>query len=105
MRASGLFIICLSVVTSFGAQAASPSSGVRDAAPQLLASIRPEDFSSRPRVADETPLLIAAKGRYMARASGFDRIDPGNMQVFGGQIGGNGVKGGAVVSLTWPTVR
>ena len=26
-------------------------------------------------------------------------------QGFGGEIGGNGVKGGAVVSLTWPTDR
>jgi hypothetical protein len=48
--------------------------------------------------------LLAAHGApYTSRPSGLDRIDPANMRVFGGEIGGNGVKGGAVVSLTWPT--
>jgi hypothetical protein len=42
---------------------------------------------------------------YVVQPSGLDRIDPANMRMFGGEIGGNGVKGGAVVSLTWPTDR
>lgn len=32
-----------------------------------------------------------------------DGFDPTNLKVFGGAIGGSGVKGGAVVSLSWPT--
>jgi hypothetical protein len=34
-----------------------------------------------------------------------DRIDPASLWIFGGEIGGNGVKGGAVVSLTWSSER
>ena len=37
------------------------------------------------------------------RVETVDRFDPANLKVFGGAIGGNGVKGGAVVSLSWPT--
>ena len=47
--------------------------------------------------------LDASAPHYRVQPSGLDRIDPANMRVFGGEIGGNGVKGGAVVSLTWPT--
>jgi hypothetical protein len=39
--------------------------------------------------------------RYHVESS--DGFDPTNLKVFGGAIGGNGVKGGAVVSLSWPT--
>jgi hypothetical protein len=39
--------------------------------------------------------------RYRVETS--DRFDPANLKVFGGAIGGSGVKGGAVVSLSWPT--
>jgi len=65
-------------------------------------SMSPSFGVNRNDPARAQPLDIAAP-RYMARPSGFDRIDPASMRVFGGEIGGNGVKGGAVVSLTWPT--
>lgn len=52
--------------------------------------------------ADANPLLGHAEPRYRPRPSGLDRIDPSVMRVWGGEIGGNGVKDGAVVSLTWP---
>ncbi|HEY1962412.1 MAG TPA: hypothetical protein VGG69_08340 [Rhizomicrobium sp.] len=39
--------------------------------------------------------------RYRVESS--DRFDPANLKFFGGAIGGSGVKGGAVVSLSWPT--
>lgn len=52
---------------------------------------------------DAAPLLGHAAMRYEAQPSGLDRFDPASVRVLGGEIGGNGVKGGAVVSLTWPT--
>ena len=48
-------------------------------------------------------MLGHTDSHYQARPSGLDRFDPASMRMFGGQVGGNGVKGGAVVSLTWPT--
>jgi len=50
-------------------------------------------------------LLDTPTPHYVVQPSGLDRVDPANMRVFGGEIGGNGVKGGAVVSLTWPTTQ
>lgn len=57
-----------------------------------------------PRFQQEAaPLLSRAEPHYQPQPSGLDRIDPSAMRVWGGEIGGEGVKGGAVVSLTWPT--
>ena len=52
----------------------------------------------------EPPTLAAGMRfqlRYRVETS--DPFDPTNLKVLGGAIGGNGVKGGAVVSLSWPT--
>ena len=68
-----------------------------------LLSMSPSFGLSRHDLAAEAPPLDTAIPHYLARPSGLDRIDPANMRVLGGEIGGNGVKGGAVVSLTWPT--
>lgn len=61
------------------------------------------DNAASPARGDAAPLLGHFEPHYRPQASGLDRIDPSAMQVWGGQIGGEGVKGGAVVSLTWPT--
>jgi hypothetical protein len=103
MRAGAISIIVLSSAVPFAAQAAPLAPRPAGAAPVVFASANPDDFYGRARVADNTPLLPVPGAHYVAHASGLDRIDPGNMTVLGGQIGGNGVKGGAVVSLTWPT--
>ena len=53
----------------------------------------------------QTPPTLGAGMRFQLRyrVETADRFDPANLKVFGGAIGGNGVKGGAVVSLSWPT--
>jgi hypothetical protein len=54
--------------------------------------------------AQEPPTLAAGmRFQLRYRVETTDRFDPANLRVFGGAIGGNGVKGGAVVSLSWPT--
>ena len=62
-------------------------------------AVRASDY----RADSEAPSFSDSRMRYTAYPSGLDRIDPGTIRVLGGEIGGNGVKGGAVVSLTWPT--
>jgi hypothetical protein len=62
-----------------------------------------QDFA-HPRMA-ELPTFETRQIHYAARASGLDRIDPADFKVLGAEIGGNGVQGGAVVSLSWPTER
>ena len=52
---------------------------------------------------DAAPLLGQMEPHYQPRPSGLDRIDPSALRVWGAEIVGEGVKGGAVVSLTWPT--
>jgi len=42
---------------------------------------------------------------YRPHAGTLTHFDPTDMKVLGGAVGGNGVKGGAVVSLTWPIQR
>ena len=53
----------------------------------------------------EPPTFDGRQIGYVGHASGLDRIDPADFKVFGAEIGGNGVQGGAVVSLSWPTER
>lgn len=49
--------------------------------------------------------LAAAQDRpeRPVRASGMDAFDPAAFRLLGGEIGGGGVQGGGVVSLTWAT--
>ncbi len=104
MRAGILSLILLFGATPLAAQADSYGAG--DPVGQVvLASVNTDEFSGGAGVRDPAPLFAAQHGSYVARASGLDRIDPADFRMLGGQIGGNGVKGGAVVSLTWPTVR
>jgi hypothetical protein len=91
----------LLAMAPFPAQAAAvPSDASQSAALLLTADPSVEDFEA-PRNA-EAPTLATPQIRYLARPSGLDRIDPADLKIFGAQIGGNGVQGGAVVSLSWP---
>ena len=94
----------LLVAAPFAAQAAALSPDVPQAA---LLVVRPDragqDFERPARA--EAPTFDERDVGYAGRASGLDRIDPADFKVFGGEIGGNGVQGGAVVSLSWPTER
>src|SRR6185503_14268262 len=105
MRAGVFSVMILLGVTPLAAQAESYADDPADQAPVVLASVNTDEFSGGSGAPDAVPLFVAPRGRYVARASGLDRIDPASMTMLGGQIGGNGVQGGAVVSLTWPTVR
>ena len=100
-----LSLILLLGVMPFAAQAESYVDDPAGQAPVVLASVNTDDFSGGSGVTNAAPVFAAPRGGYVARASGLDRIDPSSFTMLGGQIGGNGVQGGAVVSLTWPTVR
>jgi hypothetical protein len=97
MRACSIPAMTLLAVTSFAAQAAALS---LDAPRSAMLLRTPDDFNGPKNV--EAPILAGPQTHYLVRASGLDRIDPADFKIFGAQIGGNGVQGGAVVSLSWP---
>jgi hypothetical protein len=88
----------------FAAQAAVSSPNVPHAALLIVTPDRAGQDFERPATA-ESPTFDGRQFGYAGHASGLDRIDPADFKVFGAEIGGNGVQGGAVVSLSWPTER
>ena len=66
--------------------------------PSTLLFVREE-----PRAREAPTLAAGMRFQLRYRVETSDRFDAANLKVFGGAIGGNGVKGGAVVSLSWPT--
>jgi hypothetical protein len=88
----------------FAAQAAASPPEVPHAALLIVTPDRAGQDFERPATA-EPPTFDDRQIGYAGRASGLDRIDPADFEVFGAEIGGNGVQGGAVVSLSWPTER
>ncbi|MBV8798524.1 MAG: hypothetical protein JOY77_11135 [Alphaproteobacteria bacterium] len=103
MQASALSGLVILGLFSFAAEAASPNM-IASGTGGLVSTDRDLRYGQTDITA-ATPLLARANAHYAVQASGLDRIDPAAFQLFGGQIGGNGVQGGAVVSLTWPTER
>jgi hypothetical protein len=100
-------VISIAVLLSAGplaAQAAALSQDIPRPALLIVTPDRAGQEFGRPTTA-EVPTMDVRQIHYAAHASGLDRIDPADMKIFGGQIGGNGVRGGAVVSLSWPTER
>ena len=100
-------VVCAAVLLAlpaFAAQAQSLDPDETEFTSSLAASTGSDGLITHVR-ADNAGPAAGASLHYVAQPSGLDRINPGNMRVFGGEIGGNGVKGGAVVSLTWPTDR
>jgi hypothetical protein len=85
----------------FAAQAAALPLDVPRTAVLLLTTDHSAEGFERPQT-PEAPTLAGPQTHYLVRASGLDRIDPADLKVFGAQIGGSGVQGGAVVSLSWP---
>src|SRR5689334_632129 len=71
----------------------------RPTAPSLLF------FHAGPPAAQAPTYAAVMRFDQRYRVESSDRFDPANLKLFGGAIGGNGVKGGAVVSLSWPTER
>jgi len=102
MRVCSILAITLLAMAPFAAQAAALPPDASSTAALLLTSDRSAEDFERPSNA-EAPILAGPQTRYLARASGLDRIDPADLKIFGAQIGGNGVQGGGVVSLSWPT--
>jgi hypothetical protein len=104
MRKHALSIAALLAAGPFAAPAATLPPDAPHTALLLVTPDRFEQAFARPRMV-ESPTLDAGQIHYAARVSGLDRIDPADFKVFGAEIGGNGVQGGAVVSLSWPTER
>jgi hypothetical protein len=104
MRKCAILMVALQAAAPLATKAAAVAVDASQAVTLDLTSDRLErDFGQSKNV--DAPILPGSPSHYIARASGLDRIDPADMRVLGGQIGGNGVQGGAVVSLTWPTER
>ena len=95
---AGAFLLAASA-----AAAQASDLAVRQAHARLLV-LTPKRDGAVFRYRDAPLMLGHTEPHYQARPSGLDRFDPSAMRMFGGQIGGNGVKGGAVVSLTWATI-
>ncbi|HSC18453.1 MAG TPA: hypothetical protein VLC74_06020 [Rhizomicrobium sp.] len=95
-----------SVIALLAASSAAQSAGISEPNTRTASLSEAPSFGLvRGDHAAESQPTDAPAPHYRVQPSGLDRIDPANMRVFGGEIGGNGVKGGAVVSLTWPTDR
>jgi hypothetical protein len=87
----------------FSSGAAEGAPSAPNPAPILLTSRNVPDVYRQPTALNNGSFVSGPRIHYVAHASGLDRIDPASMTLLGGQIGGNGVQGGAVVSLSWPT--
>src|SRR5437763_45018 len=95
--------VCLLLMTlSFAAQAAPADSGGDNPPAALLAASLSHPVFAEPAYG-EAPGLAQTQIHYVAQASGLDRIDPASFTMLGGEIGGSGVQGGGVISLTWAT--
>ena len=94
----------LLAMPAFAAEAQSLDPDETEFTSSLAASTQSNGLVTHVR-ADSVEPAIGASLHYVAQPSGLDRIDPASLRMFGGEIGGNGVKGGAVVSLSWPTDR
>jgi hypothetical protein len=100
---ASIISLCLLLMTlSFAAQAAPPGPGSDDFSAPALASGMFDPVFAEPD-SGSAPGLSGPQIHYAAQASGLDRIDPASFTVLGGEIGGSGVQGGGVVSLTWAT--
>src|SRR3954470_16017536 len=98
---ASIISLCLLLMTlSIAAQAAPLDPGSEDSSPPVLVSDTFEAAFAEPGSGD-APGLAGPQIHYVAQASGLDRIDPASFTVLGGEIGGSGVQGGGVVSLTW----
>lgn len=98
---TGLFVLAAMAVSAHAGDLARHAVHPLHPAHSFVLRLHDERVPAAGR--DAAPLLGIADMHYQARPSGLDRIDPSTMRVFGGEIGGEGVKGGAIVSLTWPT--
>jgi len=118
-----LAILILATVFMFSLASAwaGPVSSVRSAAPDATPTLAMPDSDGQPEAPSPSLHRFHAGGQSLSRpptlwappselhyrpdADTLTHFDPTNMRVFGGTVGGNGVKGGAVVSLTWPLQR
>jgi hypothetical protein len=119
-----ILILATVLMASLASAWAGPLPSVRSAAPDAAPALTlPDTASPAPAHAPAMHFLQAPRGEAIGRpptlwtppselhyrpdADQLTHFDPTNLKVFGGAVGGNGVKNGtgAVVSLTWPLQR
>ena len=101
MRTGVLFLTLLAVTAVIAAKPATAD----DAVPNDLVLSGDTDALFGPALMQTDAPDLAAAPRSAVPSSHVGGFDPSQLRIFGGEIGGEGVQGGAVVSLSWPTQR
>ncbi|MBV9570348.1 MAG: hypothetical protein JO056_03815 [Alphaproteobacteria bacterium] len=96
---TGVPLILLAIAAATGAMPAAAD----DAIPNDLVLSGDTDALFGPALMQTDASDLASAPRLTAPSSNIGGFDPSQMRIFGGEIGGEGVQGGAVVSLSWPT--
>jgi hypothetical protein len=117
-----ILIVATALMAFLASAWAGPLPSARGGAPDAAAALAMPDSDGAPQAhSPSMTFLHPARGEPIGRpptlwappselhyrpdADVLTHFDPTNLKVLGGAVGGNGVKGGAVVSLTWPIQR
>lgn len=101
MRTGVLFLTLLGIT----AVVATRPAAADDSSPDSLVLSGDTNALFGPALMQTDAPDLAAAPSYTPHGTTLGRFDPSQLRILGGEIGGGGVQGGAIVSLSWPTQR